>query len=103
VIYIQPRDEFALNETSDKLGDMTSEFVSEFAGGGHKNYAYRVMTGGRSEKREFEVKNINLNYNASKLVNFERIRYMILRTVDEPQTVVNVHTEKKIKPKKKGD
>ena len=51
VIYVQPRDEPALIETGDKLGDITSElrpseFISEFVSGGPKNYAYRVMTGG---------------------------------------------------------
>ena len=55
VIYIQPRDEPALIETSDKLGDMTSElrpseFIFEFVSGKLKNYAYRVMTGGTGEK-----------------------------------------------------
>jgi len=55
LIYIQPRDEHALIGTGDKLGDLTSEFrpsefVSEFAVGGHKNYAYKVMTGGTGKK-----------------------------------------------------
>jgi len=55
VIYIQQQDEPALIETGDKLVDMTSElrrseFISEFVSGGHKNYAYRVMTGGTGEK-----------------------------------------------------
>jgi len=49
VIYIQPKgDETPLIETGDKLGDMTaklrpSETISEFACGGPKNYAYRVV------------------------------------------------------------
>ena len=56
VIYVQPRDEPALIETGDKLGDMTSElrpseFISEFVSGGPTNYAYRVMTGGTCEKK----------------------------------------------------
>jgi len=108
VIYIQPRDEPALIETGDKFGDMTSEllpseFISEFGSGGPKNYAYRVMTDGTGEKTVCKVRGITLNYNASKLVNFERIKDMILRSGDEPQTVVNVHTEKKIKRKRKGE
>jgi len=61
VIYVQPRDEPALIETGDKLGDMTSElrpseFISEFVSGGPKNYAYRVMTGGTEEEEEEEEK-----------------------------------------------
>ena len=44
LIYFQPRDEPALIETRDKLGDMTSElppseFIFEFVSGGPKKYA----------------------------------------------------------------
>jgi len=39
---------------------------------------------------------ITVNYNASKLVNYERIKDMIFRSRDETQTVVNDHREKKI-------
>ena len=49
-----------------------------------------------------KVRGILLNYNASKLVNFERIKDMMLRSGYEPQTTVNVHTEKKMKRKWKG-
>jgi hypothetical protein len=47
-IHIQPRGEPQLIETGDKLRDMTSELrpsqmISEFASGGPKNYAYRVL------------------------------------------------------------
>jgi len=106
VIYIQPKDEPSLIETGDNLGDMTSElrpskFISEFVSGGPKNYAYRVMTGGEVEKTVCKVRCITLNYTASKLVNFERIKDMILRSRDEPSPVINVHTEKKIKRKRK--
>ena len=100
VIYIQPNDETELIETGDKLGDMTSELISEFASGGSKNFAYRVVTG-TVEKTVCKVRGITLNYSASKLVNFEVIRDMILATGDEP-TTVNVHIEKKIKRKRKG-
>ena len=50
------------------------------------------------------MRGITLDYNASKLVNFERIKDMILRSGDEPppETVIlKVHTEKKIKRKRK--
>jgi len=77
-------------ETGDKLGDMTSElrpsaFISEFVSGGPKNYAYRVIadgTGGEVEKTVCKVRGMTLNYNVSKLVNFERIKDMILRSGD---------------------
>jgi len=49
------------------------------------------------------VRSISLNYNASKLVNFELNSDMILRSGDEPQSVVNVHTEKKIKRNRNGE
>jgi len=46
---------------------------------------------------------INMNYNASKLVKLEVISYMILReNKGDETTVVNVHTEKKMKRKRKG-
>jgi len=45
---------------------------------------------------------INLNYNASRLVIFDVIRETILRGTGEEPIVVNVHTEKKIEPKRKG-
>ena len=48
------------------------------------------------------MRGITLNYNASKLVNFERIKDMIMKSGDEPSPVINVHTEKKIKRKRKA-
>ena len=83
---------------------MTSELrpcesISEFVSGGPKNYAYKIVTEGGGVKTVCKVRGITLNYNASKLVNFESIRDMILRTGD---AVVNVHTERKIKRKRMG-
>jgi len=70
--------------------------MSEFVSGGPKNYAYMVMTGGRGEKEKTvcKVRGITLNYNASKLVNFERIKDMILKSGIEPpeSIIINVHT-----------
>ena len=62
-----------------------------------------MLTGDGREKTECKLRGINLNYNASKLVNCDDIRNMILRgnKGDEP-TLVNVHTEKKVKRKRKG-
>ena len=59
---------------------------------GPKNHAYRVMTGGTGEKTVCKTRVITLNDNASKLVNFERIKVMVVRSEDEPQTAVNIHT-----------
>ena len=108
VIYIQPRDGSELIETGDKLVDMTSqlrrsETISEFVSGGPKNYAFRVLdtVTGMVEITVCKFGGITLNYNTSRLVNFEVIRDRILGTGEEP-TVVNIHTEKKIKCKRKG-
>jgi len=63
---------------------------------GLKNYAYRVIAN-HSEKT---VKSgVSLNYHASKLVNFEVIRAIIL---EEGEPIVNVHTERKLKRKRKA-
>jgi len=59
------------------------------------------MTGGTGVKTVCKMRVITLNNNASKLVNFERYEDMILRSGDEPQNVLNDHTEKKIKRKRK--
>jgi len=50
------------------------------------------------------VRDINLKYNASKLVNFDVIRNVILRgnKEDEHSPVVNVREDKKIIHKRAG-
>jgi len=107
VIYIQPRDESKLIETGYRLGDMTSElrpteYISEFVSGGPKNYAYKIIvtvTGWTDTV--CKVRGITLNYNAKQLMNFEVIRDMILGMGGSEPTVT-VHTERKIKRKRKG-
>ena len=47
-----------------------------------------------------KVRGITLNYNASQLVNFDVIKYMILEKTEDH---VTVHTEKKIKRKKRQE
>jgi len=68
--------------------------------GGPKNYAYRVLAWYGREKIVCKVRGISLNYNASKLVNFDVIRDMTLKwnKGDEPSDL-NVHTGKN---KRKG-
>jgi len=107
VIYcdIQPKDEPKLVETGDKLGDMipelrTTEYISEFVSGGPKNYAYRLIdTGTGGNTTVCKVRGITLNYSTKQLVNFNVIRDMIIGSW-EP--TVMVHTEKKIKWKRRG-
>jgi len=80
-----------------------SENISEIVSVWSKNYAYMLMTGDRREKTMCKVRDKNLNYNASKIINFDVIGYMILKGKkgDEP-SVVNVHMENKIKRKRNG-
>jgi hypothetical protein len=106
VIYIQPRDEPALLETGDNSGDMTSELkprqsISEFVAASPKNYAYKTVHSLTCHcKTVCKVRGITLNYNVLLLLNFDRIRDMILKR-DENEAII-VHTKKKIK-REKGD
>ena len=52
-----------------------------------------------NEEKVCKVKGITLKYNASQLANFDVIKDMILN--QEPSHTVTVHTEHKIKQKKK--
>jgi len=100
VVFIQPRDGAALVEIGDCLGAMTSELklneiISEFVSGGPKNYAYKTLNSVTGvEKIVFKVRGITLNYRASHIVNFEKIKAMILGR-DEKES-----TERKIKRKR---
>jgi len=103
-MYVQPKDEPTLIQTGDSLGVMTSElkpdeYIAEYVGAGPQNYAYRTLnpaTGG--SKTACKVRGITLNYNASQIVNFTKIKEMILNG-DEAETVA-VRTDKKIKLKR---
>jgi hypothetical protein len=108
VIFIQPRDGLQLVETEYNLGDMTSELIphamiTEFVSGGPKNYAYTIIDTrnavSQMKKTVCKVKGITLNYNASQSVNFDVIKDMIFN--QEPFHTVTVHTEHKIKRKRK--
>jgi hypothetical protein len=90
----------------NKLGDMTDElkpgeYINEFVSGGPNNYAYKIHNRyiTKEPKIVCKVRGITLNSHASRLVNFDAIRRMILR--GEPD-IVTVHTDKKIKQKRKG-
>ena len=77
-----------------------TDYISEFVSGGPKNYAYRVIDTGTGEATTVcKVRGITLNYSAKQLVNFNVIRDMIIGS-GEP--TVMVHTERKIKRKRKG-
>ena len=66
---------------------------------GPKNYAYKTYTLATDESKTVcKVRGVTLNYKASQLVNFEKIKDMILSNKDD-ETVI-VRTEKKINRKK---
>jgi hypothetical protein len=104
VFYIQRLDESMLIECGDQLGDITDElkpgeYVSEFVSAGPKNYAYKICEHGIGKVQTVcKVRGITLNYSASRLLNFEVIRDIILN--GGPDDTVTVHTDKKIKRKK---
>jgi hypothetical protein len=106
VIFIQPgpKSEPTLIETGDNLGQMQSELkkdliIVEVVCAGPKNYAYKTYNSANGESKTVsKIRGITLNYCASQLVNFEKIKDMILIKKDE-ETVI-VRTEKKIKHKK---
>ena len=81
-----------------------SETISVFVSGGRKNYVYSMLESvtGTVEIIVCKFSGITLNYNASRFVNFEVIRDMILGGTGEEPNVLNKHTEKKIKRKRKG-
>ena len=104
VLYIQPRDGAPLVPIGDRLGDMTSElklveYISEFVSGGPKQYAYKTHnTETGAEATVCKVRGITLNYSASQLVNFERMKQLILNGTKTD--TVTVHTSRKIKRKR---
>ncbi|XP_018578028.1 uncharacterized protein LOC108916298 [Anoplophora glabripennis] len=70
------------------VGDLTDElesygsgsYITEFASGGPKNYAYKIFsTKDQEEKIVCKVKGISLTYAASQIVNFEMIKNMVLK------------------------
>jgi len=76
------------------------EYISEYVSGGPKNYAYRTHnTETCAEATVCKVRGITLNYSTSQLVNFERIKQLILGGTD----IVTVHTAHKIKRRRCRD
>jgi len=104
VIFLQPGQgcKPTLIKTGDNLGQMQSELkkgevIVEVVCAGPKNYAYKTYNSTTGESKPVcKVRGITLNYSATQLVNFEKIKDMILSKDDE--TVI-VRTENKIKRK----
>jgi len=66
---------------------------------GPKNYAYKTYNSATGDSKNVcKVRCITLNSSASQLVNFEKIKDMILSKKDDEKVIVR--TENKIKRKK---
>lgn len=97
VIYISNDNENNFEPvTGNFLGDMTNElenygpdtFISEFVSGGPKNYAFKLFSKKHNEEKTIcKVKGICLNYTASKLVNMEVMKNMVIHENLKPITV----------------
>ena len=87
------------------VGDMTDELegygpgsnISNFVSGGLKNYSFKLYsTKNQREEVICKVKGICLNYAASKLVNFDTIKQMVLQKSDPiPIVSKNIRRTKK--------
>jgi hypothetical protein len=90
-----------LIECADRLGDLTDElkpgvYMTEFVSAGPKNYAYKICErDSGKENTVCKARVITLNYSASRFVNFDVIKDMILKGGTDD--TVTVHTDKKIK------
>jgi hypothetical protein len=73
------------------------EIISEVVCAGPKNYAYRTVNTKTAEcKTGCKVRGITLNYHASQLVNFAKMKEMILST--DADEIAIVRTKNKINP-----
>ncbi|KAK9729436.1 hypothetical protein QE152_g15964 [Popillia japonica] len=97
VIYISRPGEWDV-PISSFLGEMTDElkcygegsYITTFASGGPKLYAYRVYSPAQSKYHDtIKVKGITINHNTSKIVNFQTLCDMVLKEgeADEPTYV----------------
>jgi len=76
-----------------------NEIISKVVCAGPKNYAHRTINSMTGEcKTVCKVRGITLYYSVSQLVNFAKMKDMIL-SMDENETVV-VRTQNKIKRKR---
>ncbi|KAK9720169.1 hypothetical protein QE152_g22256 [Popillia japonica] len=97
VIYISRPSEWDV-PLGSFLGEMTDElecygggsYITTFASGGPKLYAYRVYSPTQDKYHDtIKVKGITINHNTSKIVNFQTLCDMVLKEgeADEPTYV----------------
>jgi hypothetical protein len=90
IIFVQPKNEHALVETGDRLGAMTSELapdehIIEFVCAGPKNYAFKTVNAvSGASKTTCKIRGITLNFSASQVVNFDKMRDTILDRGENP-------------------
>jgi hypothetical protein len=103
-MYVQKTAEPPKVAIRDYLGDLTDElekygpvsYIDEFVSGGPKNCAISVISPSNGKRTyKCKVKGITLNYDSSKVVNFNTLKTMIIENSDP----VHVHNTKKIKRK----
>lgn len=96
VIYTVAEGEWDV-PTGNLLGDMTNElldygpdsYITEFVSGGPKNYSFKVYsTSDNQEHIVSKVKGLCLNFAASKLVNFDSIKNLVLNGSDTDSILV---------------
>ena len=111
LIYTVRRGEAAI-PTGNNLGDMTNElkdfnpgaYITEFVSAGPKNYGYKVYDPILKNESTFvKIRGFTLNRQASRCINFEKLREMVQAYVQQKQDdVVQVPTtliaKKKIGP-----
>jgi hypothetical protein len=82
------------------LGEMTDEvsqdygigsYIDEFASGGPKNYAYKVMKPDGSEHTKVKVKGICINYEVKKVLTFELVQSYASEYFNKNQIIKNVN------------
>ena len=96
VIYISKPNDLDI-PTGQFVGDMTNElesygpdsYITDFVSGGPKNYSFKIYsTYSKKDEIVCKVKGISLNYAASKVINFESIKEMVLKKT-EPIPIIS--------------
>ena len=99
IIFISKKDLYD-QPTGNLIGDLTDEleesygvgsYITEFVSGGPKNYAFKVNSTSNPASTDnivCKVKGIRLDYKASKLINLESMRDLILN--DEEKATIEL-------------
>jgi hypothetical protein len=82
-MFVQQADRPLIVPEGDMLGEMKRELanrrITEYAAGGPKNYAELHedrLTGG-DQQAEVECRGFTLNYRASQILNYQRLKAMV--------------------------